>query len=59
VIESIWLEPNVDYHEPLWVEETQDETMKWKIIKEYEKWFLLTQWDNKIVIKTAKVVVGG
>lgn len=57
-IESIWLEPNHDYHEPIGTMPTDDKKMKWKIIQEYEVWFVYKNWEDKTIIKPSKVIVG-
>lgn len=56
-IESIWLEPNPMYHEAL-MTQPWDDDLKWKIVKELEKWYIYKSWDDEIVIRPAKVVVG-
>lgn len=55
-IESIWLEPNPMHHEALMTEPC-DENMKWKIVKELEKWYVYRSGDDETVIRPAKVVV--
>lgn len=57
-IATIGEEPDSELHEPLSMEPAEDETMKWKIIKEYEPGYILKQGDTKKVIKAAKVIVG-
>jgi len=57
-IESIWLTPDSVLHEPISIQETKDNDLKWKIILEFEKWFVYRKdWIQKI-INTSKVVVG-
>ncbi len=56
LFDSIWEEPNHDFHEPLGFEQVSDEN-KWKIVREYEKWFIYKKWDTEIVLKAAKVIV--
>jgi len=56
-IESIWLEPDSFLHEPVSTAPTEDPKIKWKIIKEFEKWFVFKKdWETKI-ITTSKVVI--
>lgn len=57
-IATIGQEPDSELHEPLSMEPTEDENMKWKIIKEYEAGYVLKQGEGKKVIKAAKVIVG-
>lgn len=56
LFDSIGEEPNHDFHEPLGFEQTDDDK-KWKIVREYEKWFIYKKWDTQIVLKPAKVIV--
>ena len=58
-IATIGEEPDSELHEPLSMEPTDDETLKGKIVKEYEPGYVLKQGDTKKVIKAAKVIVGG
>lgn len=55
-IKCIWCEPDTVLHEPIWTQKS-DEKNKWKIIKEFEKWFVYKAWDEQIIIKPAKVIV--
>jgi|GEM_PF-2626587 len=57
-IATIGEEPDSELHEPLSMEPADDESMKGKIIKEYEAGYVLTQGDTTKVIKAAKVIVG-
>jgi len=56
-IESLWLVPDSLLHEPLSVKLVEDENLKWKIVEEFQRWFIYQKWDDKIVILTSKVVV--
>lgn len=56
-IDSLWLVPDSFLHEPVSVEPVEDETMKGKIIKEFERWFVYeNNWEKK-VIRASKVIV--
>ncbi len=56
-IEALWLEPDTNLHEPISVQPVEDESKKWKIIVEFEKWFVYQKdWIQK-VIKSSKVIV--
>ncbi|MEF2176117.1 MAG: nucleotide exchange factor GrpE [Candidatus Absconditabacteria bacterium] len=57
-IESIGLEPNHDYHEPIGTMPTDDKKMKGKIIQEYEVGFVYKNGEDKTIIKPSKVIVG-
>ncbi len=57
-IDSIWKEPDEQYHEPIWTQKTEDESKKWKIIKEHQKCYIYKDWWTEIVICPAKVVIG-
>ena len=46
-IESLWLIPDSFLHEPVSVEPVEDEKLKWKIIKEFERWFVYSKGDDK------------
>lgn len=55
-IQSIWMEVDLELHEPIWVEEWWKDN-KWKIVKELERWFIYMENDEKIIIRSAKVIV--
>lgn len=57
-IESVWLEPDLFFHEPVSVQKTEDKKMKWKIIQEFERWFFWEKDGEKKVIVSSKVIVG-
>lgn len=56
-IDSIWKEPDIELHQPIWTEKVEDKKMKWKIVKEYEKWFYLLHDEEKNIIVSSKVIV--
>ncbi len=56
-IDSLWLVPDSFLHEPVSVEPVEDEKLKWKIIKEFERGFVYDKDGEKKVIISAKVVV--
>ena len=56
-INSIWEEADPELHQPLWLEQTNDKKLKWKIIKEIEKGYIFKKNDTKKVIRIAKVIV--
>lgn len=57
-IQSIWLEPDSIFHEPVNVVPSWEEN-KWKIVQEYERWFYYEKDGEKKIIVVSKVVVGG
>ena len=57
-IKAIWLEPDSNLHEPVSIMPTEDKKMKWKIIQEFERWFVYKKEDKQVVINTSKVIVG-
>lgn len=57
-IESIWLEPDSIFHEPVNVVPAWEEN-RWKIIQEYERWFYREKDGERKIIVASKVVVGG
>jgi len=57
-IESIWKKPNTLLHEPVSMQTTDNKKLKWKIIQEFERWFLYKKWDKQIIITTSKVIIG-
>lgn len=57
-IGSVWLAPDSNLHEPVSVQALEDKKMKWKIIQEFERWFVYKKWDKQIVLNTSKVIVG-
>lgn len=56
-IASLWLVPDSFMHEPVSVEPVEDEKLKWKIIKEFERGFFYDKDGEKKVIKASKVIV--
>lgn len=57
-IQAIGLVPDGLFHEPVSAQPTDDETMKGKIIAEFEKWFVYDDGQTKKIITTSKVVIG-
>lgn len=57
-IKAIGLDPDPQFHEPVNMQATEDKKLKWKIIQEFEQWFIYKGWDNSIVITPSKVVIG-
>lgn len=56
-IESLGLVPDSFLHEPVSLQPVEDEKLKGKIIKEFERWFVYSKWDDKRVIIASKVIV--
>jgi len=56
-IESLWLVPDSFLHEPVSVEPVEDEKLKGKIIREFERGFVYIKGDDKRVIIASKVIV--
>ncbi len=56
-IESLWLVPDSFLHEPVSVEPVEDEQLKGKIIKEFERGFIYHKGDDTRVIIASKVIV--
>jgi len=56
-IVSIWLLPDSLMHEPVSVEPTEDEQLKGKIIKEFERGFFYEKDGEKKIIKASTVIV--
>lgn len=56
-IESIWLVPDSFLHEPVSVQPIEDEQLKGKIIKEFERGFVYHKGDDTRVIIPSKVIV--
>ena len=57
-IPTIWHEPDMELHDPLSVEATEDDTLKGKIIREFQPWYVYEKDWVKKVITAAKVIVG-
>ncbi len=55
---DIGSDPDYTLHIPIWMEETADESLKNKIVKIVEPWFVYKKNDIEKVISPAKVVVG-
>lgn len=56
-IESIWLVPDTLLHEPLSTLPVEDESLKGKIIQEFQRWYYLEYNGERTVIITSKVIV--
>jgi len=57
-IESLWLAPDSFLHEPVSVEPVEDESLKGKIVREFERGFVYQKGDDTRVIRPSKVIVG-
>lgn len=57
-VESIGLEPNIEYHEAISALPVQDDAQKGKIIQEFEQGFYYEHDGVKKIITPAKVVIG-
>lgn len=57
-IESLGLEPNPQFHEPVSMQPVNDEASKGKIVQEFEQGFVYKEGEKVIVLNPAKVVVG-
>lgn len=56
-IESVWLEPNPQFHEPVSMQPVDDKKLKGKIIQEFQQGFLYENNDEIIVISPSRVIV--
>ena len=56
-IESVWLEPNPQFHEPVSMQPVEDKNLKWKIIQEFQQGFVYENNDEVIVITPSRVIV--
>ena len=56
-IDALWLEPDPKFHEPVIMQPVEDENLKWKIIQEFQQWFIYETEEEQIVIQPAKVIV--
>jgi len=56
-IESVWLEPNPQFHEPVSMQPVDDKKLKWKIIQEFQQGFFYENNDEVIVISPSRVIV--
>lgn len=56
-IQALWLEPDFSLHEPISMIPVEDKKMKWKIVQEFERWFVYKKDDKQIVVNTSKVIV--
>ena len=57
-IQSLWLAPDSLLHEPVSVQDTEDQSLKGKIIQEFEWGFVYHHGDDMRVITPSKVIVG-
>lgn len=57
-IDAIGQVPDMYMHEAVSTQETTDESMKWKIVAEFERGFVYDDGQTKKVVTTSKVVVG-
>ncbi len=58
-IDAVGLTPDSFLHEPVSLEPVDDETMKGKIVREFERGFVYQKDGEKKVIRVSKVIVGG
>ena len=58
IVVEIGSDPDYTLHIPIGMEDTDDEKLKNKIVKEIEGWFVYEKWEVKKVVMPAKVVVG-
>lgn len=58
LIPTIGHEPDMELHEPLSVQPTDDEALKGKIIQEFQPWYVYEKDGIKKVVSAAKVIVG-
>ncbi len=58
LIPTIGYEPDMELHEPLSVQPTDDESLKGKIIQEFQPWYVYEKDGIKKVVSAAKVIVG-
>lgn len=56
-IEALGLEPDAQFHEPVSMQPVEDKNMKWKIIQEFQQWFVYENNDEIIVISPSRVIV--
>lgn len=56
-IEAIGLEPAAQFHEPVSMQPVEDKNLKWKIIQEFQQWFVYENNDEIIVISPSRVIV--
>lgn len=56
-IKALWLEPDANLHEPVSVVLVENKKMKWKIVQEFERWFVYKKNDKQIVLNTSKVII--
>jgi molecular chaperone GrpE (heat shock protein) len=57
-IEALGLEPDTYLHEPVGMQPTDDDSLKGKIIQEFERGFVYEKDGQKTVVTTSKVVIG-
>ncbi len=57
-IEALGLSPDPQLHEPISIQATDDETLKGKIIQEFEQGFYYEQGEKKLILLPAKVIIG-
>ncbi len=57
-IEALGLGPDPQLHEPISIQATDDETLKGKIIQEFEQGFYYEQGEKKLILLPAKVIIG-
>lgn len=57
-IDALGLEPDTILHEPVGAQPVEDETLKGKVIQEFERGFVYRHDGQQIVIATSKVVIG-
>ena len=58
-IDALGLEPDPQFHEPISMQPVDDESLKWKIVQEFQQWFIYDkQGEDTIILTPSKVIVG-
>lgn len=56
-IDALWLKPDSNLHEPISIQPVEDKKLKWKIIQEFERWFIYKKGDKTVLLNASKVIV--
>ncbi len=57
-ISSLWMDPDSELHEPMGLQPAPSEDQKGKIISEFSRAYLYEKNDKRIVVQSAKVIIG-
>jgi molecular chaperone GrpE len=58
-IDTLFVEPDAQFHEPISIQPTEDKKLKGKIMQIFEQGFYYKKGEERVVLLPSKVVIGG